>query len=187
MKRIVTLVCCAVFALLSGCGPLQSPMPPRLDDEDQKSINESWEKVLTPVDRYDDQSLLDIFTGTQAYEVGVDKLDFRSEKSFSGGVVVMEVHFDRLTPEKDRFDVKILNREGGVLRQASYTRKQVETTNHQLIEEHNTWKRKQAEGQASPEEIKRLEGFEARRALIEKVFPKIKDEQSGTDDARKGK
>src|SRR5262245_39190489 len=117
MSRIYTLSCCCVLALvLSGCGPLRAPLPVRLDDEQQKSINESWDKALSPVDRFNSQSLLDILLATGAYQNGVDKLEFRSEKNFAGGLVVMEVRFEQSAPERDQFTVTVQDRQGKTLR-----------------------------------------------------------------------
>ena len=72
-----------------------SPMPPRLDADGQKQIDDAWNQALTPIDKYDNQTLLDLLVITQAYQLGVDSLTFRSEKSFVGGKVVMEIAFDR--------------------------------------------------------------------------------------------
>lgn len=134
MSRIHVLsVSCFAGLVLSGCGPLPNPpLPARVDDETQKSINASWEKALSPVDRFDQQSLLDVLLTTYAYHHGVDKLEFRSEKTFSGGVVVMEVHFDRAEPDRDCFTVTVKDRQGKVRRRERYDRNQIETTAREL-------------------------------------------------------
>ena len=75
----------AIFALLFlfggvGCGPIgPMPIPDRLSDDDQKKMTESWEKALQPADRLDRQAILDALICTQAYQMGVDRLHFRSE------------------------------------------------------------------------------------------------------------
>ena len=165
-----------LFALTVGCGPMQTPLPTRLDDEGQKSVNDAWEKVLERVDRYDNQALLDMLIVTQAYQTGVDKLELRSEKRFSGGIVIMEIRYDRSAPKEDRFEVKVVDAAGKVLREERYEREQIEKTDKVLIREYNFLRDKKARGQASPDELKKLAGIEARLATIEKVFPKPKDE-----------
>lgn len=178
MNRLHILFCCCSLGLaVSGCGPLQTPLPSRLNDEQQKSINESWDKSLSPVDRFNNQSLLDILMATGAYQLGVDKLEFRSEKSFSGGVVVMEVRFERLAPERDQFTVTVQDRQGKVIRQERYGREQIETTYRELFVDSEHMRRRREQGNASPEEIRKLEGYEARRTLIDLVFPKPPEEK----------
>jgi hypothetical protein len=107
-------------------------MVPRLDEAAQKQVDEAWERALSPVNRLDHQLLLDVFLGTGAYQRGVDKLYFRSEKRYSGGLVVMEVHFDRATPADDRFEVKVHDLNGKLVRQERYGREEVEKTYREL-------------------------------------------------------
>jgi hypothetical protein len=159
-------------------------MPVRLEDEDQLSINKSWEKVLLPVDRFDNQALLDILLVTNAYQIGVDKLEFRSEKKFSGGIVVMEIRYDRLLPEKDRFEVKILNSDGKLVRQETYDRKQIDQTDQDLSVDCHELRRKREEKVATPDEIKRLEAYEARFGVIESVFPKFEEKRKKDDNEK---
>ena len=175
MRRTVFILCMCALSLVQGCRPLMSPMPVRLEDEQQKSINESWEKTLVPVDRFDSQTLLDIFLATNAYQCGVDKLEFLSEKRYSGGTIVMEIHYDRLFPEKDRFTVKILDSQGKILRQESYDRKQIDKTDKELSVDYNYLRRKHEENRTTADEIKRLEAYEARLAVIEQIFPKFEE------------
>src|ERR1700733_4859686 len=101
MKRLgVLLGVCGIFAALTGCGPLRTPMPVRLDNEEQKKIDESWNKAFAELDQINHQQLLDIFVGTGAYQLGVDKLHLRSEKRTAGGLVVMEINFDRAAADE---------------------------------------------------------------------------------------
>ncbi len=187
MRRVASLILCGgVLSLAAGgCRPLISPMPARLDNEDQKSINESWEKALVPIDRFDNQALLDLLLTTKAYQIGVDKLEFRSEKSYSGGTVVMEIRYDRLSPERDRFEVKVLNPEGRILRQESYDRKQIDRTEQELSIDFNKLHRKREAKEASPEEIKRLEAYEARLAVVQQIFPKFNEKREKDDKEKK--
>ncbi len=188
MNRFHIVLACLSGLALSGCGPLPAPLPVRLDDEQQKSVNESWEKALSPADRFSNQSLLDLLLVTGAYQHGVDKLEFRSEKRFSGGVVVMESRFERSAPERDLFAVTIQDGRGIVIRQERYTRDQIATTSSELGSDCAALQWKRQQGQASPEEIQKLEGYEARLARIEAVFPKLlkeKDERGNKPGAQK--
>ncbi len=173
MSRIHVLsVSCFAGLVLSGCGPLPNPpLPARVDDETQKSINASWEKALSPVDRFDQQSLLDVLLTTYAYHHGVDKLEFRSEKTFSGGVVVMEVHFDRAEPDRDCFTVTVKDRQGKVRRRERYDRNQIETTARELTSDLATLREKRDRGTATPAELRRLGALETRLAQVESVWP----------------
>jgi hypothetical protein len=118
---------CALLVSL-GCGPMQAPLPERLDPESQKKIDDAWASVLTPPDRLGHQDLLDVLVGTQAYQLGVDSFMFRAEKRYAGGKVVMEVAFDRARPDEDRFQVTVLDSLGKVARAENYTRKEVDET-----------------------------------------------------------
>lgn len=184
MNRLHILYCCSLGLALSGCGPLQTPLPPRLDDEHQKSIDESWDKALSPVDRFNNQSLLDTLVITQGYQLGVDKLEFRSEKNFSGGVVVMESRFDRQAPERDLFTVTVQDRQGRALRQERYTREQIETTCHELGAEYATLRQKQEQGTASAAEVQKLKSYELRLALTQSVFPKFPEAKAEQGNAK---
>jgi hypothetical protein len=149
-------------------------MAPRLDDEAQKEIEAAWEKALSPVDRLDHQLLLDVFVGTGAYQRGVDKLFFRSEKRYAGGLVVMEVHYDRTAPAEDRFEVKVLDSGGKLLRQERYSREEVEQTYRAL---YGDAPRPLQEGeQEAPQAAEKRSKHQARWGKIEELFPKPKEE-----------
>ena len=105
---------------------MQTPMPVRLDAENQKKIDEAWDKALTPIDRFDHVAMLDAFLITHAYQVGVDKLTFHSEKKVAAGSVVMDIHYDRMTPGDDRFEVRIYDPSQKLLRQETYYRQEIE-------------------------------------------------------------
>lgn len=124
------------FAVLvfAGCGPLQQPMPARLDPEAQKDIDAAWDAALAPVGKYDRRRWLDALVGTQAYQTGVDALTLRSEKRVAGGRVVMEVVFDRARPDEDRFVVTVFDPAGAVARQERYSRADVEQTARELFD-----------------------------------------------------
>jgi hypothetical protein len=172
MNRFLFLLsCCTLATGLSGCGPMQLPMPVRLDADGQKAIDESWDKVLSPVDRLDHESLLDLFLCTQAYQTGVDKLVFRSEKKVAVGLVVMEIVYDRLKPDEDRFEMKVYDPKQHLLRHEVYGRKQVEDAYRALFVEYEQLRQAVDAGGATPEETKRLAVLKARRDAIEPLFP----------------
>ena len=156
----------ALFALtaaaLVGCGPTTSPMPPKFEAGEQKQIDDAWEQALAPVAKHDRQTWLDTFVTTQAYQAGVDVLDLRSEKKWSGGKVVMEIHCERAKPDADRFEVTVLDHGGQVLRKERYGRAEVEKANRELMDGNNQ------PPPGSPEAAAR----DARLKKVEAVLPK---------------
>ena len=173
MRILLVPVLAIPIAALVGCGPMNSsPMPPRLSDGDQKTIDESWDRALTPVDHLDRQAMLDAFVVTQAYQSGVDRLTFRSEKKFSGGLVVMEIHFDRAKPDDDRFDVTIQDPNGNELRRINYTRPEIELTARDLRHPMFSQPRTPDAPPLDPEHAKKYEEIQKRLAAVEKLFPK---------------
>jgi hypothetical protein len=134
MKRFgVLLGFCGLFLTVAGCGPMRTTLPVRLDDEGQKKIDESWNKAFADLGQIDHQQLLDIFVGTGAYQLGVDKLYLRSEKRTAGGLVVMEINFDRAAADQDRFEVSAFDPAGKLIRSEKYNRKEVEQTHADLF------------------------------------------------------
>jgi hypothetical protein len=173
MKTLMPCLCsCAVVFLMYGCGPMQMPMPVRLDDEGQKNLDQNWDDALTPVGRFNHPALLDAFLLTQAYQIGVDKLSFRSEKKVAVGTVVMEIEYDRLKPDEDRFEVKIYDPTGKLLREERYGRKEVEDANHDLFVRGRDLERIVKGGGATPAEVKELTALQARIEAVAAVFPK---------------
>jgi len=150
-------------------------MPVRLDDESQKQIEEAWNKALSPITKHDHQTLLDLLIMTGAYQNGVDELYLRSSKRFQAGLVVMEMHFDRLLPDNDRFIVQVLDFQGKLLRQESYDRQEIEKTNNELSIQEGELKNKKAAGNATPAELTRVEELEVRLATIEQAFPRFEE------------
>ena len=172
MHRMFLLSVLSTLGVLSvsGCGPLDRPMPARLDDEGQKEVDAAWNAALAPVGKYDRQRWLDALVGSQAYQNGVDSLTFRSEKAFAGGRVVMEVFFERAKPEEDRFVVTVLNQAGVTLRQEKYNRTDVEQTARELSEQSPP-----PQPTDPPEVVKRRAALEARWNQITEMLPKQKD------------
>jgi hypothetical protein len=152
-------------------------MPVRLDDEGQKSVDQSWDKALDPIDRLAHQPLLDVLLSTQAYQIGVDRLTFRSEKKVAAGKVVMEIDYDRLKPDQDRFELKVYDPAGKLLRQERYRRAEVEETYQDLFVRYQELRRKVDGGQATPDEIKLHAKLKGRRDAIDALFPKDKDKK----------
>jgi hypothetical protein len=161
-------------------------MPARPDEESQKAIDESWERALSPVNRFNHQALLDLLVGTQCYEVGVDKLTFRSEKKFSGGTAVMEISYDRLAPQKDRFEVTVLDPKGKEVRRESYDRNTVDTTYHDLYVECERLRKMKEQGVATKEDVQKLAGYEARWAVIQQAFPQAKEDRQNGQNRQEG-
>ena len=131
MRRLLILF---LLLLTVGCGPLQKPMAHRPNDAQQQEIDDAWDRALSPVDKLDRQEWLDLFVGAQAYQLGVDKLMFRSEKAFANGRVVMEVHYDRAAPKEDVFLVQVLDDQKNIVRTERYSRQDVEETYKLLVQ-----------------------------------------------------
>lgn len=158
MKSLaISMSACALTLTFLGCGPMQTPLPQRLEPDVQRDLDASWNKAFSPVGRFDHQSLLDIMVGFHAYQLGVDTLTFRSEKSIASGKVVMEVHYERTKPDADRFDVAFLDLAGKVVRTERFTRSEIEETVQLLRAPHN--------GNEPPEAA-------ARWKRIAEIFPK---------------
>jgi hypothetical protein len=171
MRTLLSICALSVLAL-SGCGPMGSgPMPPRLQDDEQKQVDESWNNALTPVDKLDRQAILDALVLSQAYQAGVDKLLFRSEKKCAAGTVIMEIHFDRSKPDQDRFDFRIVGANGQVLRELTYNRQEVEATYKDLHDPKFDPNRQPPQGLQGDEARKREEVKKRTEAVVQ-LFPK---------------
>jgi hypothetical protein len=155
--------------VIAGCGPLAVPMVHRPSAEEQGKIDRAWDRALSPVDKLSRQEWLDLFVGAQAYQQGVDNLHFRSEKSFTRGRVVMEVHYDREHPAKDLFRVEVFDRGGKLIRKEDYSRDDVKATLGDLFP-----------GNGRPADKAERKEFEKRhRSRWEKIqsyFPDASDE-----------
>jgi hypothetical protein len=164
MKRLALPGLACALALTFGCGPMTATMPPRLDPEAQKEIDQSWDRAFSPADKFNRQELLDVMVGTQAYQLGVDTFTLRAEKKLTAGKVVMEINFDRAKPEADRFEVTVLDPAGKVVRRERYGRQEIEETHHVLFA------RPDQPGMAN-----RRAEHEARWKRIQEVFPQQTD------------
>lgn len=169
-----------IFSMIAcGCGPLHSPMPVRFADEQQKAIDDAWDRAFQPVDHLDGQALLDALISSGGYEMGVDRLRFRSEKNCAAGLVVMEIQFDRAQPALDRFAVTVQDGDGRVIRQQVYMRDQVERTCAELFDEIGRLAYLQGNGQLSKPDSQRLAELQRRIEACQHVFPKFEDASSG--------
>jgi len=172
----LTAIALSVISLV-GCGPMKNgPIPPTLDAEQQQKIDEAWERALTPIDHLDKQAFLDALVLSQGFQTGVDKLTLRSEKRFSGGIVIMEIHMDRAKPVEDRFVVTIRDKTGEkVLRQMEYGRDEVERTVRELENRRYTCASDPNDAKApvlDVWEIKKREEVQQRLKAVEAIFPK---------------
>ena len=131
MTRVVILM--TAVLLSNGCGMFLVPMPRRLDTESQGRVDRSWEHMMGSIDKLDHQLILDVLVSSQAYQLGVDKIYFRSEKKFSGGCVKMEILFDVEKPDDDLFRVTILDKDENEIRRDLYSRSEVERTGEELL------------------------------------------------------
>jgi hypothetical protein len=175
VKRFLCLFACCGIACLQGCGPLLMPMPARLKAEGLKKVDESWERALAPVDRLGHQEMLDIFIATHAYQVGVDSLTLRSEKNWSRGKVVMEIHFNRDLPTDDGFEVKVYDEAGALVRQENYSREEIEQTYRELFVDVPLPRAEGDIGDEPPETAKKRAALKARLDAISRVFPMDQD------------
>jgi predicted small lipoprotein YifL len=156
------------FLALAGCGPLQMPMAARPTDEGQKKLDACWDKAFADLDQINHQQLLDIYVGTNAYQLGVDKLHLRSEKRTAGGLVVMEINYDRANAAEDRFEVSAFNQNGKLIRHERYDRKEVEQTRTDLFA--SKWQDKADND--PPEVIEQRAKITARWEKVATYFPK---------------
>jgi hypothetical protein len=179
MKRLALLssACALAFVAFVGCGPMQAPLPARLDAETQKKVDESWDRAFTPADRLGHQDLLDVMVGTQAYQLGVDTFALRAEKRVAGGRVVMEVVFDRARPADDRFEVSVYDAAGKLVRSERYSRPEIE-------EAHGVLFGVPAENPNAPdppEVAARRAAHKARWEKINGLFPGANDVKKAAD------
>ena len=178
VRSATLLLLVAAVGFTSGCSPMKAPMPVRLDDENQARIDQGWEKAFETTDRLLRQDLLDALVVTQGYQIGVDRFTYRAEKRLKDGrTVVMAIEFDRARPEEDRFEVRVQNAAGVVVRSERYGRKDVEDTYRDLC--------------TPPTSIRNETGVviqteptteqKARLARVESLFPPLKEDATAID------
>lgn len=113
--------------IIAACsGPMLFPMVDRLDELQQLEVERNWKNLVDAGADLDRQGWLDVMVSTFAFQRGVDRLEFHSEKEIDDRLVVMEVRYDRAQPQKDAFDITIFDEERKILRKESYSREDVE-------------------------------------------------------------
>lgn len=124
--RFSRLVVPILFAGACHQGPLGSaPFVERLSEESQAEVDQSWSNLITPADRHDRLTLLDVMVINGLYYRGVDSLEMVSQKAVNGGLVVMRVRFDRAEPSFDEFTISYIDSSGRELRRERYTSEEV--------------------------------------------------------------
>lgn len=171
------LACISLLA--SGCGPLHSPMPVRLEADQQTAIDQAWDRAFQPVDRLSSQALLDALIVSRGFESGVDTLAFRSEKHCAAGLVAMEIQFDRLRPDADRFIITLQDRGGRIIRQHSYVRDDVANTCRALYEEIPQLEAMEQSSNLDAAQLQRLTELRQRLAACQDVLPQFDGKSSG--------
>src|SRR5262245_24678239 len=122
MKQLLALA----ISIAAGCGPLVVPMGIRLPPEEQRRVDSMWDNMLTPTDRCDRDTLLDVVVLDQLHSAGVDRLEMTSRKKLTDGrVVYMCVEYCRSEPSRDEFELTIKNSWGWTLRRERYSGSEV--------------------------------------------------------------
>ena len=111
----------AVLVVLGCHGPLTAPAMRRLDPDEQAQVDRMWNNMLVKPDRLDRELLLDVLLTFELHEEGVDRTTYHSEKDFAGGVVLMDMKYNRQKPLEDWFFVEILDHDKKVLRKEHYS------------------------------------------------------------------
>jgi hypothetical protein len=124
--RFTVGVVAVLFCGVAGCGPFLAPMAPRLEPEQQATVDRMWDNLLTPVQRVDRTTLLDANVAYWMFEVGVERMHMTSTKYYSNGSTVMEMDCDRANPDVDQFTITVLDKGGRTVRRERYTRAEVE-------------------------------------------------------------
>lgn len=107
-------------------------MLPRLNAEDQQHVDQMWDNLLTPIQRVDRPTLLDANIAYWMFTIGVDRMNMKCEKYFSGGTVVMEIDCDRANADVDQFTITVLDQRGRTVRRERYSRADVEESARML-------------------------------------------------------
>lgn len=171
-----------VFLLVAGCSGIV-PMPDRLGDVRQNKLDDGWSRVASGEAGIDREYLLDIIIVTNAWHVGVDRLDLRVERSAGAGTVVMETHYDRRTPEADRFVVTFHDAAGRPIRSETYSREAlVDAARVSLASGSNCSSVPTSNEDESPEQAAIREALRARLARVRQLFPNDVPPTRSTDE-----
>jgi hypothetical protein len=106
----------------------------------------------------------------------VDTFYLRAEKRFAGGKVVMEVGFDRAKSDEDRFEVRVYDTAGRLVRQERYSRAEVEETYQALFV--NPPPPRDPNVPDNPGMAARRAAYDARWQRILEVFPEAREEKT---------
>lgn len=169
MKRLsLSLNSIATIGLLgvAACGPIIVPMGSHLTPDQQQVVDQSWQRALAADDELGRQGWLDLMVGSFAFQYGVDRFHFTSEKEVDNRLAVMEVRFNRAQPDDDAFEITVFDGERKILRKERYNRADVEESIAAMYDTN-------ASADAQSENWKRLtQDREARRHRIERIFPR---------------
>ena len=125
-ETLVVLSSSVLLAFAAACGPMTHPMVIRLDEQEQKTVDDAWTNMLDPPHRLARDLLLDVLITHQMHQRGVDRLVLISEKGVGRRRVVMEIAFDRQNPEADAFTFMLEDAWGNVIRQERYDRDEID-------------------------------------------------------------
>ncbi len=176
LREFTALACLFLAIMVSGCGPMHMPMPPRLDAGGQAALDDAWNRATRELHRLDHQQLLDALMNSHAYQVGVDRFSLRSEKHCEAGLVVMEIRFDRADLSSDCFMFTLYDKGGAIVRHERYTRDDVERTYEELFVELSRLEYLAQHGALSTKDQHRREVFQARLDAASSLIPET-DEQ----------
>jgi hypothetical protein len=84
-----------------------------------------WNNMLVTPDRLDRELLLDVLLTFEMHEQGVDRATYHAEKDYAGGVVVMEMKYDRLKPLEDWFFVEVFDKQKKSIRKEHYSGEEI--------------------------------------------------------------
>ena len=165
-------ICALLFCSgIVGCGPMgATPLPTRLDEENQKIVDDAWGRAFGPMQQLDRQGLLDFILSVYGYQLGVDRLEFRSEKTVADGIVVMSVRYDRQHPETDRFEIQLLDSTGEKLRSEGFNREEIDAVSKDFATTLNTLRQHREQKIASPAELAQLDLLEARVVAVNQIL-----------------
>lgn len=113
------------LVVLAGCGPMFFPGVLRLPPEEQAKVDCTWDHLADPERLVERQALLDAIVLSQLHQLGIDRLDLRCEKTTAHGLVVIEVHYDRLAPAVDCMVIRFFDNDGHCRRVECYPNQEV--------------------------------------------------------------
>ena len=177
----IRLLAASLLVIAVGCGPMSSgPLPVRLEEKEQKVVDEAWDRAFAPMQQIDRQALLDFLVAGWMYQLGVDQLDLRSEKTAAAGKVVMIVHYERAHPEADRFQFELHDAADKIVRSETFDRNDVDTVQKDLGPTLVDLRQKHANAQATPEEEQHLVLLETREKAVQELLKfKAQDVEAG--------